>query len=177
MKYHEQHPRFVAGFLALSGLALGLVVAREHGLPTAAADDKIFAIQYCVPIDPDTGGFGNAGIGSVGFEQTESLAYQTFICPLVRDAVTGTLDDVWVRVSNESQEDEAGTPPRCCVHSVSLGGSGYDFECRATPDVDGDMSLRLTLDDFTEFDYGHYTVTCELGLEDSIRSIRTSESP
>jgi hypothetical protein len=50
-----------------------------------------------------------------------------------------------------------------------------DFACQTTVDVEARMSLHFTLDDFTEVDPGHYAVTCELGLEDRILSIRTSE--
>ncbi len=175
MKNHGNHPRVIAGLITFSGLVLGGLLTHGHGAQTAmAADDKIFGPQFCVPIDPDVGGIGNADVRVEEIEQTTQQDYQTFICPVVRDVVTGTLDDVWVRVNNENDDED--TPPRCCVYSVSLNGALSDFECRTTPDVETRMSLHFDLDGFAEFDHGHYTVTCELGTEDAIVSYRTSES-
>ncbi len=176
MKNHGNHARVVAGLITFSGLVLGGLMTHEHGAQTAmAADDKIFAPQSCVPEDPDVGGIGRAEIHFYDIEQNTVEGYQTFICPLVRDEVTGTLDDVWVRVFNDSPVED--TPPRCCVNSISIGASMSDFECRTAPDVEGQLSLHFTLSDFTEFDYGHYTVDCDLGDGDTIIGIRTSESP
>lgn len=173
MKHLKHHPRVVAGLLGLCGLAFALILVLVQGPRLAQADDKIFAPQACVPIDPEFGGIGDAAVRVGEIEQTTQVDYQTFICPLVRDAVTGSLDDVWVRVNNENADED--TPPVCCVHSVSLGGGLHDYECQVAPDTETHMSLRFKLDDFTEFDYGHYVVTCELGLEDTIISIRTRE--
>lgn len=156
------------------GLAFALVGLSVSGPTLARADDKVFAPQSCRAIDSQLGGIGDVLIGAGGLEQNESIDYQLFICPLVRDAVVGQLEDVWVRVNNENSDED--TPPLCCVHAVSLGGSSQDFECQAAQDIDGSASIHFILDDFSEFDYGHYVVSCELGGEDNLISIRTRES-
>lgn len=93
---------------------------------------------------------------------------------VVRDVVTGDLDDVWVRVSNENSDED--TPPHCCVYSTSLGATFQDSECVTMSDTETTESLHFSLSNFTEYDHGHYTVTCELGLEDTIISYRTRET-
>ncbi len=171
--YNNSRPR-VVGLVTLCGLLVGLIVAHERGPRIANADDKIFAPQVCAPtpaFDPDD---PRALLGVREVVQFTNGDYRTFFCPLMRDEVTGTLDDVWVRVNNT--DDEPTQPPRCCVYSVSLGGGSFDVECRDAPNDLGPMSLHLGLDDFTEFDYGQYIVSCELGFGDGIISIRTSES-
>lgn len=171
----KNHGRFGLGLLAGLGVALGLIGLTCNDPPIARADDKVFAPQSCRALDPQFGGVGAVGIRVAEIEQTAQVDGQTFICPLIRDEVTGTLDDLWVRLNNENKDEQ--TPPRCCVHSVSLGGSLYDFECQTSLDIDGPLSMRFILDDFTEFDHGHYVVTCELGIEDRLISIRTRETP
>lgn len=149
------------------GLAFALVGLSVSGPTLARADDKVFAPQSCRST-------GDMLIGVDQLEQNERVGYQLFVCPLVRDAVVSQLEDVWVRVNNENSDED--TPPLCCVHAVSLGGSSQDFECQAALDIDESSSIHFILDDFSEFDYGHYVVSCELGGEDRLLSIRTRES-
>ncbi len=171
--------RHSVAYLARDGhrlpISSGRDSATEPGLHAAEAVDKIYAPQSCMPIDPDVGGIGDADIRFDAVEQVTLPDYQTFICPLVRSDVSGRLDDVWVRVNNANSYED--TPPRCCVHSVPLGAGFEDFECRTAPDTETRTSLHFAPDDFSEFDHGHYVVTCELGSEDGIINIRTRESP
>jgi hypothetical protein len=182
MNHHRIHPRIAATFACCAGLVSSLLLAAHGSLPVASAgDDKIFAPHFCVPqLEPGNnelaGRIGNALIHPSTIMQVDVTdGYQTFICPLVRDIVTGDLDDVWVRLVNN--HPDAPFPPDCCVYSVSLDSNQTDFECEtADNDIHGSLSLRFELDGFTEFDFGHYAVVCELGLADQIISIRTSES-
>lgn len=141
--------------------------AMSHLMPpigAAAGDHKIFAPQFCIPRDLDSAFYTVDAVEELG---------EDFFCPLVRDVVSGTLDDVWIRLDEEDGNEN--DPPTCCVHSVSMWGGSEDFECRTAPAIDTSLSLHFPLDDFSEYDYGHYTVTCSLGTEDAIHSIRTNE--
>jgi hypothetical protein len=135
-------------------------------------DDKIFAPQVCVPLD-DRGENDTAKFRVDRVTQNQDEDYQDFICPLVREAVKGELETVWVRVENEHRKDD--TPPECCVYSVSVGGSKVDFECETADNDEGMESLEIDLRHVRHYDDGHYAVKCELGEDDSIISIRTSE--
>jgi hypothetical protein len=177
MEHQKKHRRVVARIVTLSGLALGLVLAGQVEPSAAqAADDKIFAPQFCVPIDESGDEIGQAAYRIDRVVQNQDLEkkdFQDFLCPLIREEVMGTLDKVWVRVENENPKDD--TPPECCVYSVSLGGSMTDFECETAKDKSEAQSLEIQLKDFTEYDHGHYVVKCELGEDDAILGIRTSE--
>lgn len=175
MQHRQNHSRVAAAFVTLSGLVLGLVLGDRYQPPAAlAGDDKIFAPQFCVPLALHQHTLGSADFRVEAVEQTEDADYQTFICPLVRDLITGDLDAAWVRVGNERPEDD--TPPICCVHAMAPLGGDQDFDCEEADDDVGRQSLEFDLDDFDESNNGYYVVTCELGFEDTIRSIRTSES-
>jgi hypothetical protein len=182
MKHHQTHYRAAAAFVSISGLVLGLVLAdRYEPAPAFANDDKIFAPQFCMPqsepgYNDVAGEFGNALIDPWTIMQVDvENGYQTFICPLVRDIVAGRLDDVWVRLVNNAPQEPF--PPECCVYSVSLNGNLSDFECQTSNNViHGPLTLHFSLDSFTEYDFGHYSVLCDLGHADHIVSIRTSES-
>lgn len=175
MSHRKQRNRIIAGLVTLCGTGLGWVFAPELATRNAkAGDDKIFGPQFCVPLEPAGVGIGNAAFHAYEVEQNTQDDYQTFVCPLVRDSVTGTLEGVWVRLTNRNIAHD--TPPICCIHSVSVSTVQQDFECQAVVNVAARMSLSFELDDFTEFDYGHYAVTCRLGGKDTIISIRTSES-
>lgn len=174
MEHQKKHRRVVAGIVTVSGMALGLVLVGQYEPSAAyAADDKIFAPQTCIPIEESDDEVGQAAYRIDRVEQNQDEDYQSFICPLIRDVVEGELDKVWIRVDNENPKDD--TPPDCCVYSVSLGGSMQDFECETAKDISETQSLEFDLDNFTEYDHGHYAVKCDLGEEDAILSIRTSE--
>jgi hypothetical protein len=151
---------------------LGLFAAQYEPL-AQANDDKIFAPQLCVPLDDRGEENDKAKFLVDRVTQNQDEDYQGFICPLVREALRGEMETVWVRVENENESDD--TPPECCVYSVSLGGSRMDFECETADDDEGIESLEIDLRDVTHYDNGHYAVKCELGEDDSIISIRTSE--
>lgn len=153
--------------ISLMGMALGMAVNSLFTSSSASAGDhKIFAPQFCVPADHKT--------VFMQVDEVEELGVATFYCPLIRDDVDGNLSDVWVRLSDQDPED--GDAPSCCVHSVSVHGASEDVECRVAPGIEKNFSLHFPLNDFTEYDYGHYVVTCTLGIEDGIRSIRTNET-
>jgi hypothetical protein len=178
MKHRQNRYRFAAGFVTLSGLVLGLVLADQYEPPVAiAADDMIFAPQVCVAIEDGSEFVGNAEYRVGEVEQTEEMGkgdYQTFICPLVREEVRGVLAGLWVRVGNENKKED--TPPICCIHAVSLGGSHHDYQCEEASNKEERQSLEFDdIEDLETYDHGHYVVTCELGYEDTILSIRTSE--
>ncbi len=79
--------------LVLCGLALGWALAHGHASGTAlAADDKIFAPQSCRPLGSGPV-FGEISPADIRFDAA-------VVCPLVRDQVTGTLSDVWVRLDD-----------------------------------------------------------------------------
>ena len=172
MNHIHTSTRACAGVL---GLTLGLLLAHAQLGGAAWADEKIFAPQYCTPSEPGEELPYNIDLRITEVRQIGSEGLQEYICPLVRDDIDGELDDVWVRVFNRRVED--GNAPACCVYSISLGASFQDYECEAAANVYGRASIHLTLDDFTEYEYGHYAVFCDLGLTDSIISIRTRESP
>jgi hypothetical protein len=172
MNIQTKHRRVTTGILSLSGLLLGLFAAQYESVAQATNDDKIFAPQLCVPLD-DRARNDEAKFQVDRVTQTKGEDYQDFICPLVREAVKGEMETVWVRVENENENDD--TPPECCVYSVSVGGSRSDFECETADDDEGMESLKIDMRNVTHYDDGHYAVKCELGEDDSIISIRTSE--
>lgn len=172
MNHQKNHHRVTTGIVSLSGLMLGLFAAQYEPVAQAANDDKIFAPQLCVPLD-DRGQNDKAEYRVDRVTQNQDEDYQDFICPLVREAIKGEMETVWVRVDNENKKDN--TPPECCVYSVSVGGSKSDFECETADDDEGLESLEIDTRKLTHYDNGHYAVKCELGEDDSIVSIRTSE--
>jgi hypothetical protein len=172
MKHQKRHRRVTTGILGLSGLMLGLFAAQYE--PVAQAnDDKIFAPQVCVPLDDRDDENDKAKFRVDRVTQNQDEDYQDFLCPLIREDVKGELETVWVRVENENEKDD--TPPECCVYSVSVGGSRTDFECETADDDEGIESLEIDTKRIEHYDNGHYVVKCELGEDDSIISIRTSE--
>ena len=163
-----RHKHSIWVWAALLGCCFGAALAR-----TAQADEKIFAPQYCVRSQPAEELSYPIELRITETRQNISDDYVEFVCPLIRDNIDGSLDDVWVRVFNREVHD--GNAPSCCVWSVSLGASFQDFECIDASNVSGSASLHFTLDEFEEYEYGHYAVTCDLGSNDSIISIRTQE--
>lgn len=163
-----RHKPFIWVLAVLLGCCFGAALAG-----TAQADEKIFAPQYCVRSQPAEELSFPITLRITETRQDFSDEYAEFVCPLIRDDIDGSLGDVWVRVFNREVQD--GNAPSCCVWSVSLGASFQDFECMDAPNVFGNTSLHFTFDDFEEYEYGHYAVTCDLGGNDSIISIRTQE--
>lgn len=175
MKFPKRHYRAAA---ALSGLIVGASLAQHCELSSAfAADDKIFAPQICVPLaaESDLSGYAAYRHDHIRKVQPVTNDYQTFVCPLVRDIVAGSLDQVWVRVGNAFENE--GEPPECCVYRVSLGGTSSEFECKSAKDELGRQSISIPGFPYSNlYDYGHYVVICELAADDTIHSIRTIES-
>lgn len=153
----------------LRTLGLGLAFAYAAGSATAWADEKIYASQFCVPEQIDQ----PPQLSAVELRQSLGPGYQGFACPLVRDRVTSRLEQVWVRVFNRRNVNER--PPYCCVHAVSLSGAYSDVVCAGAANSFGAQSIAIPLVGLNEYDYGHYTVTCDLDDADSISSIRTQE--
>lgn len=173
MQHRQNHHRAVAGFVTCSGWVVGLVLAGPCDPPTAlAGDDKIFAPQSCLPRETPDDDVGDANVFVNAIQRTltdDSL----FVCPLIRDVVTGDLDAVWVRVSNNDGDDAS---PSCCVYSYSPLGTDVDFDCEGADADEVQQTLAFDLDGFEESDHGYYVLTCQLGYEDTIFSYRISES-
>jgi hypothetical protein len=182
MKHRQNYYRTAAGFVSLSGLVLGLVLADQVEPRLAIAgggekDDKVFAPQFCVPIDKNDHSIDakHAEFHKNRVEPRENgNDTQLFICPLVRDIIKGELERVFVRldVEDENQQKNNSDDTKCCVFTFDPLGEDSESECEE-PDEEGLQSLEIDGPD-TE-DNGYFLVTCELNEGDSIRSIRTME--
>lgn len=173
MKYNGQRKnrnRAIVGLIACSGLALGGIMVHDLGSQTAmAADNKVISGHACAPEDDydDTDRSDPRWLESLKDDQT-------YMCPVVRDDIKGQLDDVWIRLRNDSG-GSGSEPLECTVHSVSVGASFQDSESKSTSSS-GFQTLAFKLSSFTEYDNGHYVIECELEDGDRIISYRAREN-
>lgn len=172
MKHQQNHRRAATGFVTLSGLVLGLVLAGQYEPSAAIAnDDKVFAPQFCVPVEGTDNTFDNdAEFQEDRLELTED---GQVICPLVRDIIKGDLDTVWVRLDN-MEKGQGSEDTECCVIAYDPLGESSEEECEEADEGDDLQTLEIQGPDSE--DNGYYVVTCDLEDEEAILSIRTSES-
>jgi hypothetical protein len=181
MKHHQKHYRNIAGFVTLSGLVLGLVLAGQYEPAEAiAGDDKVAAAQLCVPIDDDDTIDEDDAL--ILFDRVVTTTAtksepQRFICPLIRDILAGDLDRVFVSIENveESAPGTEDDDTACCVYSFDVTGDEVDSNCERADEDEETQTIEI--DGIESEDNGYYVVTCDLREEDeAIYRIRTSES-
>lgn len=168
-KQNNNRVRAVIGLVAFSTLALGGIAIGEFGTQTAmAGDNKIISGHACAPLDS----YGQTDRSNPEFiENILGGGVQTYMCPVVRDDPNGGLD--FVRVRTEDNGSEPGVP-ECTVYSVSPTAGAMDMSTTQTS-TGGVDTLEFPLNDFTEFDNGHYVIECSLGENDRIFSYRYKE--
>lgn len=155
-----------------TGVFIGLVVAGPLGVPMAlAGDGKVFASQFCVPVDDDERtDTANIDVHERALENRDDEP-RDFVCPLMRDTLKEDIDQVWVRVGNNPDNPDEQT--QCCLYSFDPFGQNSDFKCEPADSDEGNQSIEIQ--GVQAWDNGYYVLRCTLEFGEELFSYRSEE--
>ena len=151
-----------------TAMACAAVLGAFNPNEVSAADEKTVAAPFCTYQYPNYRLTTNY---SDYFVQSIDTYTNTIVCPLTRDNMTAKPHWFKAYVRNDNGND----PVTCRGYNKSNSNYAYWFNSASTSST-GNQTLTIDMSAVGDYDYGSFTVECDLKYRDSIRQVRWRES-